>query len=154
MSVRVFVVKQATAYEMRISDWISDVCSSDLIVDLATLTGAMVISLGHEYAGVFSNDDKLAEQLTAAGTATGDLLWRFPLGEAYDKQIESQIADMKNMRSEEHTSELQSLMRISYAVFCLKKKIIQCVKSQYKIIRILYQTHLTYTLYYTVRTLK
>src|SRR3546814_1348935 len=97
MSVRVFVVKQATAYEMRISDWISDVCSSDLIVDLATLTGAMVISLGHEYAGVFSNDDKLAEQLTAAGTATGDLLWRFPLGEAYDKQIESQIADMKNM---------------------------------------------------------
>src|SRR3546814_13483626 len=57
----------------------------------------MVISLGHEYAGVFSNDDKLAEQLTAAGTATGDLLWRFPLGEAYDKQIESQIADMKNM---------------------------------------------------------
>src|SRR3546814_2546699 len=97
MSVRVFVVKQATAYEMRISDWISDVCSSDLIVDLATLTGAMVISLWHEYAGVFSNDDKLAEQLTAAGTATGDLLWRFPLGEAYDKQIESQIADMKNM---------------------------------------------------------
>src|SRR3546814_16718000 len=97
---------------MRISDWSSDVCSSDLlcdaitwaqreykpevIVDLATLTGAMVISLGHEYAGVFSNDDKLAEQLTAAGTATGDLLWRFPLGEAYDKQIESQIADMKN----------------------------------------------------------
>src|SRR3546814_10912130 len=57
----------------------------------------MVISLGHEYAGVFSNDDKLAEQLTAAGTATGDLLWRFPRGEAYDKQIESQIADMKNM---------------------------------------------------------
>src|SRR3546814_5586933 len=68
--------------------WAQREYKPEVIVDLATLTGAMVISLGHEYAGVFSNDDKLAEQLTAAGTATGDLLWRFPLGEAYDKQIE------------------------------------------------------------------
>jgi leucyl aminopeptidase len=67
------------------------------IVDLATLTGAMIISLGHEYAGCFSNDDALADQLLAAGKATGDRLWRFPLGDAYDKLINTPIADMKNV---------------------------------------------------------
>jgi leucyl aminopeptidase len=69
----------------------------EVIVDLATLTGAMVISLGHEYAGIFSNDDALAGQLLAAGTETGDRLWRMPMGDAYDKLIESPIADMKNV---------------------------------------------------------
>lgn len=69
----------------------------EVLVDLATLTGAMVISLGHEYGGMFSNDDGLAAQLSAASLATGDKLWRMPLGEAYDKLIESPIADMKNV---------------------------------------------------------
>jgi leucyl aminopeptidase len=69
----------------------------DVLVDLATLTGAMIISLGHEYAGMFSNDDGLAGQLDAAGRASGDKLWRMPLGEPYDKLIESPIADMKNV---------------------------------------------------------
>jgi leucyl aminopeptidase len=69
----------------------------EVIVDLATLTGAMVVALGHEYAGIFSNDDGLARQLVDAGTAAGDRLWRMPLGDAYDKLIESQIADMKNV---------------------------------------------------------
>jgi leucyl aminopeptidase len=69
----------------------------DVLVDLATLTGAMIISLGHEYGGMFSNDDSLAGQLDAAGRATGDKLWRMPLGEPYDKLIESPIADMKNV---------------------------------------------------------
>ncbi|MEX6722900.1 leucyl aminopeptidase [Parapedomonas caeni] len=68
-----------------------------VMVDLATLTGAMVISLGHEYAGMFANDETLAGQLLAAGEASGDKLWRFPLGDAYDKLINSQIADMKNV---------------------------------------------------------
>jgi leucyl aminopeptidase len=68
-----------------------------VMVDLATLTGAMIISLGHEFGGCFSNDDELATQLITAGFATGDKLWRFPLGEAYDKLINSQIADMKNV---------------------------------------------------------
>ncbi len=68
----------------------------DCLVDLATLTGAMIVSLGHEYAGVFSNDDGLAERLTRAGLDTGDKLWRMPLGEAYDKLMDSPIADMKN----------------------------------------------------------
>lgn len=67
------------------------------IVDLATLTGAMIISLGHEYAGMFANDDTLAAGLDAAGKATGDALWRFPLGAAYDKLIDSPIADIKNV---------------------------------------------------------
>jgi leucyl aminopeptidase len=71
------------------------------IIDLATLTGAMIIALGNEYAGLFSNDDGLAQKLTAAGQATGDKLWRFPLGDPYDKLIDSPIADMKNVGARE-----------------------------------------------------
>lgn len=67
------------------------------VVDLATLTGAMMIALGNEHAGIFSNDDALADKLLAAGTASGDKLWRFPLSPAYDKLIDSPIADMKNV---------------------------------------------------------
>ena len=67
------------------------------IIDLATLTGAIIIALGHEYAGLFSNDDKLSERLTAAGTAVGEGVWRLPMGDAYDKAINSDAADMKNV---------------------------------------------------------
>lgn len=67
------------------------------IVDLATLTGAIIISLGHENAGLFANDDTLAERLIAAGSAVGESVWRMPLGDAYDRQIDSDIADMKNV---------------------------------------------------------
>ncbi|MGR6327849.1 leucyl aminopeptidase [Sphingomonas sp. XXL09] len=67
------------------------------IVDLATLTGAMIVSLGNEYGGLFANDDALADQLLAAGTETGDKLWRFPMSDAYDKLLDSPIADMKNI---------------------------------------------------------
>ena len=67
------------------------------MIDLATLTGAIIVGLGHEYAGLFSNDDELSQKLTAAGQATGERVWRMPLDEAYDKQIRSQIADMKNV---------------------------------------------------------
>jgi leucyl aminopeptidase len=56
----------------------------------------MIISLGHEYGGMFSNDDGLADKLNRAGLATGDKLWRFPMGDAYDKMMDSAIADMKN----------------------------------------------------------
>ncbi|MFN3348265.1 leucyl aminopeptidase [Pseudorhodoplanes sp.] len=66
------------------------------MIDLATLTGAIIVSLGHEYAGLFSNNDKLAEQLTQAGKLTGERVWRMPLGPEYDKQIDSKFADMKN----------------------------------------------------------
>ncbi len=67
------------------------------IVDLATLTGAIILSLGHENAGIFSNDDGLADKLIAAGKTSGDTLWRFPMSPAYDKLIDSPIADMKNV---------------------------------------------------------
>ena len=67
------------------------------IVDFATLTGAMIIALGNEHGGVFSNDDDLANDLIAAGRVSGDKLWRMPIGSAYDKLINSPIADMKNV---------------------------------------------------------
>jgi len=68
-----------------------------IMVDLATLTGAIIIGLGHEHAGLFSNDDGLSQKLTAAGVASGEKVWRMPLDDAYDKQIRSDIADMKNI---------------------------------------------------------
>ena len=68
----------------------------DALVDIATLTGAVIIGLGHHRTGLLSNDDKLAEQLLEAGEMSGEPLWRLPLGMEYTKQIESQIADMKN----------------------------------------------------------
>lgn len=67
-----------------------------LIIDLATLTGACVVALGHHAAGLFSNDDELASRLIAAGDAVGERLWRMPLWPAYRKQIEGTDADLKN----------------------------------------------------------
>jgi leucyl aminopeptidase len=70
------------------------------MIDLATLTGAIIVGLGHEYAGLFSNDDDLSEKLIAAGKVTDEKLWRMPLaplGEAYDKNLNSPIADMQNI---------------------------------------------------------
>ena len=72
-----------------------------VMIDLATLTGAMIISLGHEYGGLFANDDGLADQLVAAGQESGDRLWRLPMGEAYDKIMDSPVADMKNSAGRE-----------------------------------------------------
>ena len=66
------------------------------MIDLATLTGAIMVALGTEYAGLFSNNDELSERLTVAGRATGEHVWRMPLGPEYDKQIDSKFADMKN----------------------------------------------------------
>ncbi|WP_126173662.1 leucyl aminopeptidase [Altericroceibacterium xinjiangense] len=77
--------------------WVQQEFTPAAIVDLATLTGAMIIALGHEHGGLFSNNDGLADKLTAAGKASGDKLWRFPLSPAYDKLIDSPIADMKNV---------------------------------------------------------
>ena len=67
------------------------------VVDLATLTGAIIISLGNEHAGVFSNSDDLVAKLTAAGKAEGEPVWRLPLGPGYDRQIDSEVADMRNI---------------------------------------------------------
>jgi len=67
------------------------------MVDLATLTGSIIVALGHEYAGLFSNDDGLSAQLTAAAEETGERVWRMPLADAYDRQLKSDIADMKHV---------------------------------------------------------
>jgi len=67
------------------------------MVDLATLTGAIIIGLGHENAGVFSNNDDLCGAFLKAAAAEGEGAWRMPLGEAYDKQLKSNIADIKNV---------------------------------------------------------
>jgi leucyl aminopeptidase len=67
------------------------------MIDLATLTGAIVVALGHEFAGMFSNDDALCEQLSAAGRSSGEKVWRMPLDEAFDKALKSEIADMKHV---------------------------------------------------------
>jgi len=67
------------------------------MVDLATLTGAIIVALGHQYAGLYATDDDLAEKLKIAGEATGELVWRMPLATEYDKLINSKFADVKNV---------------------------------------------------------
>lgn len=69
------------------------------MIDLATLTGAINVALGWEYAGLFSNNDVLSERLTNAGKSVGEKLWQLPMGEAYDKDIDSDVADVKNTGS-------------------------------------------------------
>jgi len=66
------------------------------MIDLATLTGAIIVALGTEYAGLFSNNDELSARLTTAGLVSGERVWRMPLGPEYDKMIDSKFADMKN----------------------------------------------------------
>src|SRR3546814_6907652 len=99
-----FFFKQKTAYEMRISDWSSDVCSSDLMIRRAS-------------GGKRSVDDLVFEMIERAkkGLPITDAVWLDMLRREVGEEAVA-------MRSEEHTSELQSLMRISYAVFCLKNK--------------------------------
>ena len=67
------------------------------MVDLATLTGAMIICLGNERAGLFSIDEALSKKLMTAGEKVGELLWPFPMDESYDKEIDSEIADVRNI---------------------------------------------------------
>jgi leucyl aminopeptidase len=66
------------------------------MIDLATLTGAIIVALAQEHAGLFANDDELADELIKAGQETGEKVWRMPLGPEYDKMIDSKFADVKN----------------------------------------------------------
>ncbi len=77
--------------------YVQDKFKPKFMVDLATLTGAILVALGNEYAGLFSNNDELAERLTKSGLATGEKVWRMPLAPAYEKLVESKFADMKNV---------------------------------------------------------
>jgi leucyl aminopeptidase len=67
------------------------------MIDLATLTGAVIVALGHHRAGLFSNNDELANQLIEAGKTVGEEVWRLPLDEVYDREIDSDAADVKNI---------------------------------------------------------
>ena len=77
-----------------------DVYKPQAVIDVATLTGAVIIGLGHHYTGLLSNNDQLAAQLTEAGAQVGEPLWRLPLGPEYRKQIDSRVADIKNAGSD------------------------------------------------------
>lgn len=76
--------------------WVKEHVKPKAMIDLATLTGAILVALGTEKAGLFANDEALADKLLQAAQATGEGLWRMPLGSAYDKQMDSKFADMKN----------------------------------------------------------
>jgi leucyl aminopeptidase len=80
--------------------YVIDTYKPQFVVDLATLTGAMIVALGHEYAGLFSNNDQLSTRLFKAGQAEGELVWRLPLADAYDKGLDSPIADMQNITND------------------------------------------------------
>lgn len=71
----------------------------DVLIDLATLTGSCVVALGEQYAGLFTDDDELAERMTAAGTSVGEYCWRMPLAKEYKSQLKSKVADIKNIGS-------------------------------------------------------
>ena len=71
----------------------------DVVIDVATLTGACVIALGKYYAGLFSNDDKLSDELVSLGREIGEKVWRLPCTEEYDEMIKSDVADVANLGS-------------------------------------------------------
>ncbi len=77
--------------------WTQETYKPDVVIDLATLTGAIIVSLANEFGGMFTKDDALAGKLLAAGEATGDKLWRMPLTKTHDDMIKSDIADMQNI---------------------------------------------------------
>src|SRR3546814_6488481 len=116
-----FFFKQKTAYEMRISDWSSDVCSSDLFQHIfhGYQAGNSAMFVDHDGQMIAAAAEVVQQHIQAFG-------FRNEYGGTHERaQVDGRIGDGKQevlgQRSEEHTSELQSLMRISYAVFCLKK---------------------------------
>src|SRR3546814_5238304 len=124
----VFFFKQKTAYEMRISDWSSDVCSSDLLINdvrqvVAGAAQAVRIALGADRQDDrFGGDGVALRGLDAKGALRAGDLDHLGIIDDPDLVGRAVRVPVGEDRSEEHTSELQSLMRISYAVFCLKKK--------------------------------
>lgn len=77
--------------------YVQDIYKPSMMIDLATLTGAMMVALGHEYCGTFANNDDLWKQMEAASKSSGEKLWRMPLDEAYRKEMDSKIADIKTL---------------------------------------------------------
>src|SRR3546814_7527696 len=132
-----FFFKQKTAYELRISDWSSDVCSSDLgaISSPMESSGGFEITANEEYPGPAQVEAGAAPSGVFTPSCSGSgksprVRMRYPLKSVIgmSPQRARSSAPRRRARSEEHTSELQSLMRISYAVFCLKKKKIDNIR--------------------------
>ncbi len=100
--------------------WVKETAKPRFIVDLATLTGAIMVALGQEHAGLFSNDDELALRLTNAGVATGETVWRMPLGAAYDKMIDFEIRrheeHRRAQRRLDHGGSVPKALRRGYAL--------------------------------------
>src|SRR3546814_8181425 len=121
-----FFFKQKTAYEMRISDWSSDVCSSDLllVIPLGLVGAVLAVTL----RGLENDVYMQIGLLTTMGLAAKNAILMIEFAEQQERQGKRVIEAA--IRSEEHTSELQSLMRISYAVFCLKKNTVTQRKHQ------------------------
>src|SRR3546814_9157687 len=128
-----FFFKQKTAYEMRISDWSSDVCSSDLVKGdgrIETLQGgglARAVEPLQQGGDVGVRGDRLGEHDVAAPALALQARRHVHRGA---EVVQPPVEGDGDVRSEEHTSELQSLMRISYAVFCLQKKKKNNIKSK------------------------
>src|SRR3546814_6869576 len=111
-------LKQKTSYEMRISDWSSDVCSSDLAAFFGR--GGYVAGIAALHA--FEGSAFLAWPVEIGGSESMLVIWLLAMAASAVVALAIGAVSLRTTRSEEHTSELQSLMRISYAVFCLKKK--------------------------------
>src|SRR3546814_7257166 len=124
-----FFFKQKTAYDLRISDWSSDVCSSDLVQVATDLAGIEYLAIPladlpgqHEQTSIPAPSNIICRRGRDIGQCQTQLLKaRFAHGTSPCSSV-SDLSVKPNSRSEEHTSELQSLMRTSYAVFCLKNK--------------------------------
>lgn len=93
----------------------------ELMIDLATLTGAIVVSLGHEYAGLFSNNDDLCASLNKAADLTGEKIWRLPINEYFESTVESDIADLKNLTA-------KNVRAGSITAACFLKRFVNGVK--------------------------
>src|SRR3546814_8205552 len=124
MCVIIFFFKQKTAYEMRISDWSSDVCSSDLATPASNTAdkyghGTILRDARHPRAKLTPDG---VRHIRSSGRSSRVMAEEFGVSLSVIKAVRSGQSWKSVIRSEEHTSELQSLMRISYAVFCLKKK--------------------------------
>src|SRR3546814_5282783 len=118
MMYSIFFFKQKTAYEMHISDWSSDVCSSDLLGAGRSIAGHFHVLIGH-----VDRPAQVQRRIAVDATVLACDGCRLVLEDQHAAKLGRDVVVCpRRSRSEEHTSELQSLMRISYAVFCLKKK--------------------------------
>src|SRR3546814_10875329 len=112
-----FFFKQKTAYEMRISDWSSDVCSSDLDDHVAAVEQCQGLALARQ-----AHADRAMQQVPVEGVHRLAEFEHHELGDVDQQRHRADAAAAQALRSEEHKSEIQSLMRISYSVFCLQNK--------------------------------